>query len=456
MTKRDEKKTETKRRSTRQQEMTRSERRLMNRSHKKIDAKRRAKQRELEKFKKGKKIKEIPDFEGAKPSIWEKIAEDKVYYQLRQMGDTTRAIDKWQKKRTITSLILALFIGVGGAMFIHPWLMLGGIGLGLFFYKSKAKNVDRFFKGWKFERQLNFSKFCRLVIPYLKAADGQVALYTILNKIALRTENEADKKNLYQLMSEMTNRPGELQPFLDFAERSSGTDMSYLFMSTLYDFQQSTFDTQVIDELGRIASEDMMKSIDEIIDYKLRRFIMFPTKIVMSSFILVIGLGLALLMYNIKGLDLSGVGNIEGVTSEDQPTLNETVDSLSNDESILNNDNKQPSDINSEGSQKTGGEGSGALNTPSIENNVLERVEGKVSSIDSACFNAQVEKAKQATCVQQIKSYARQQGVKAGNGSKYVTLDEAKSAGFKGPFRKGQDWLYGYMIDTNEDGVIGE
>lgn len=282
---------------------TRSQRRQAERVRKQEHEAKKIREKNKKRALAGKKTKKDPAEH--KPSIWEKIAEEKVYYQLRQMGDSTKNIDKFQKKRVRLGLLVFLLVGVLGGMFIHVWLYLGGLIAGFIAYKMQAKKVDNFYKGWKFERQLNFSKFTRLVIPYLKASGGNMALYTVFNKILKRTDNEADRRNLYQLMGEMGDNPTDIQPFLDYAERSSGTDMSYLFMSTIFDFQQSTFDTQVIDELGQMASEDMMNAIDEIIEFKLRRFIMFPTKVTMSSFILVAGLGVGMMLHNFNSIGFS-------------------------------------------------------------------------------------------------------------------------------------------------------
>lgn len=283
---------------------TRKEIKQAERVRKQEKARKENREKNRERVRKGKKTKAEPGTE-QKPSIWEKLAEDKLYHQLREMGDTTKNIDKFQRKRMLFSLFIVL-IGCAAGAFVHVWLYLAGPLFGVVFYKMQAKKVDTHYKGWKFMRQLNFSKFTRLVIPYLKASGGTTALYTIFNKILKRTEDEADRRSLYQLMGEMGDNPESLDPFTDFAERSSGTDMSHLFMSTIYDFQQSTFDTSVIDELGRMASEDMMGAIDEIIDMKLRRFVMFPTKVVMSSFILVAGLGVGLMIDNFKDLDFNG------------------------------------------------------------------------------------------------------------------------------------------------------
>lgn len=273
-------------------------------TRRKEDARKENQVKNRERVRKGKAQKADPD-SVIKPSFWEKIAEDRVYAILREVGDTTRTIDKWQRKRVLTALIIMALCAIG-AYFFHVYLYVAAPIFGFAFYKMKAKGIESFYRAWKFERQLNFSKFTRLVIPYMKASNGTTALYTIFNKILKRTENESDKRSLYQLMGEMGDNPSDLKPFTDYAERSSGTDMSHLFMSTIFDFQQSTFDTQVIDELGKMAGEDMLNAIDEIIGMKLKRFAMFPTKVVMSSFILVVGLGGALMLDNFKDLDMGG------------------------------------------------------------------------------------------------------------------------------------------------------
>lgn len=290
--------------STAERPATRKEIKQAEITKRKEDARKANQLKNRERVRQGKQQKADPN-SVIKPSIWEKMAEDRVYYILREVGDSTRGIDKWQKKRVLMSLLIMALCAIG-AYFFHVYLYIAAPIFGFAFYKMKAKSVESFYRAWKFERQLNFSKFTRLVIPYMKASGGQTALYTIFNKILKRTENESDKRSLYQLMGEMGDNPSDLKPFTDYAQRSSGTDMSHLFMSTIFDFQQSTFDTQVIDELGKMAGEDMLNSIDEIIAMKLKRFAMFPTKVVMSSFILVVGLGGALMLDNFKDLDMGG------------------------------------------------------------------------------------------------------------------------------------------------------
>lgn len=258
-----------------------------------------------------------------KPSIYLRMMEPTMYAKLREIGDTDEKIAWFQKKRVRLFLIFILF-GVALGFFIHAWLYLSGVVIGLFFYHGKKRQVDSFYRNWKFARQMNFSKFMRLLIPYLKASGGRSSLYTIFNKILLRVpeEDKDERRNLYMLLSDMSNKPTSLKPFTDFAERSSGTDMSHLFMNTVYDFQQTTYDVTVIDELGRMAAEEMMSSIDEIIAVKIRRFNMFPTKIVMSSMILIFGLAAGLVVREISNMTiLDEIGETED--SQKPPTAEE-------------------------------------------------------------------------------------------------------------------------------------
>lgn len=279
---------------------TRKERRRAKAVAKQNEVERLRKEKQVELFRKGKVSTKEVLYDDR--SIWSKMLGDKTYNQFKEMGDSEEAISSFQKKRVLVSLAVLLVGGIIGFL-LHPIVAGVGFVVALLAYIMKARSVDAYYKNWKFERQLAFSKFTRLVIPYLKSSDGNMALYTIFNRIIRRMEDPEDKRNLYQLMGEMGEDPTNIQPFLDFAERSSGTDMSHLFMTTIFDFQQTTFDVTVIDELGKLASEDMMESVDEIIAFKLQRFAMFPTKIVMSSFLLVAGLAVGMMIFSFKGLN---------------------------------------------------------------------------------------------------------------------------------------------------------
>ncbi|HDR6259336.1 hypothetical protein ABR780_26630 [Bacillus cereus] len=232
------------------------------------------------------------------------LAEEDLYSMLEEMGNTKAMIDKFQKRRLLQSFVMCIF-GLLLGLFLSSWCYLIAIGLPLFLYRSKYTHVTKMYSAFKFERHLNFSKFTRLLIPYLKESGETVSLYQVFRKILNRMEKPVDKNSLAKLMSEMTDKPDDIKPFTDYAMRSSGSDMSINFMQTVYDFQQNSSDTNVINELGQIASAELQRAIDEIIAFKLRRFNFFPTKMVMSSFILVVGFAAAVLVYHLSSINLS-------------------------------------------------------------------------------------------------------------------------------------------------------
>lgn len=224
-----------------------------------------------------------------KKDIWEKMAEDELYVMLRMMGTKEEVSRAYQQKRVLQAVVvMIIFSGLALAVNL-PLLYLVGAGVAFFMYRSRYTSIVRMYSQWRFTRELNFSKFIRLLIPYLKQSGGNVSLYNVFSKILVRMDNETDRQSLYTLMGEMGDRPGDIQPFNDFAERSSGSDMAYLIMSTIFDFQESTKDVSVINELGQMASEQMLDAIDEIIEFKIKRFGMFPTKLTISTFIVMLG-----------------------------------------------------------------------------------------------------------------------------------------------------------------------
>ncbi|PHE61155.1 hypothetical protein COF68_17820 [Bacillus toyonensis] len=231
------------------------------------------------------------------------LAEEKLYDMLEEMGNTKIMIDNFQKKR-IKQTLLMVVIGFFMGLFLSKWCYPLVIILPIFFYRSKYNHVVNMYYAFKFERHLSFIKFMRLLIPYLKESEGGTSLYQILRKILKRTGNPVDVNSIAKFMSELTDKPNDIQPFTDFAERSSGTDMSVLFMQTIYDFQQNSYDTNVIDELGKIASAELQRAINEIVAFKLKRFAFFPTKIVMSAFLIVIGYAASILAYNLSTISL--------------------------------------------------------------------------------------------------------------------------------------------------------
>ncbi|MBE8746832.1 hypothetical protein HQ758_04740 [Enterococcus faecium] len=232
------------------------------------------------------------------------MLDENYYKKLREMNNSNVSIIKWQKQRFLKSWI---FVGVGLVMYLllgKEWYYLaGGIATAIGFYIIQAKSINNIYNQFRFERHLQFSKFTRLLIPYLKQKKDGGNLYGVFAKIVKRLDYDTDKQLLMKLMQDMTDRPNDIQPFVEYAEQTSGTDMSVLFMQTIYDIRQGSADLDVIEELDRLASEELMAGIDSIIDFKSRRFVFYPTKIAMTSFILVVGFAVGVLFLNLKDIN---------------------------------------------------------------------------------------------------------------------------------------------------------
>lgn len=218
-------------------------------------------------------------------TIWHKLAEKDLYKMFKELQYTDEMFIKFQKNRLI-KCVLFIIAGVILA-FIEPYLVVLGITLAFIQWTGEYKKLKRFYNNSIFQKQLIFSKFTRMLIPYLLQSNA--TLYNVFNKMLFRIEDGYVKSSLENLIIEMNDNPNSEEPFKKFALNASGTDQAVLFMTTLYDYQQNTFDSSVIEELGKMASEQLFNGVDEIIDFKLRRFNMFPTKITMLSIIIVFG-----------------------------------------------------------------------------------------------------------------------------------------------------------------------
>lgn len=240
----------------------------------------------------------------SKKKLRMRLLESELEQKLIEMGNSVSDISKFQLKRIQRSLLMIpLFVVLG--IFLSEYCYIGAIIAPVILYKSQGNKINSYYVFWQFERRMQFSKFMRILIPYLKEGNTR-SLYSIFNKILERLEKEEDRKSLYRLMSEMSNNPNHIKPFDDYADRSSGTDMARLFMNTIYDFQQSTKDASVIEELGRNASEELLTVVDEVVNFKVKKFVMYPTKLLMSTFIITLGFAFGVLWLNIKNTGFNG------------------------------------------------------------------------------------------------------------------------------------------------------
>lgn len=222
-------------------------------------------------------------------ALYHRLAEKDLESMLMKMRYGEEKFYEIQQKRVIKFFIMLILSGLLG--FFSIIFTAFGIGLACYQWMSQYRFIQRSYKQFLFQQQLSFSKFSRMLIPYLYQKNA--TLYNVFNRMLLRIDDGFIKDCLERLIIEMNDSPNSSEPFLRFAQSASGTDEAILFMHTLYDYQQNSFDQSIIQELGRMASEELFKGIDEIIAFKLRKFNMFPTKLTMINLIIVMGYMLA-------------------------------------------------------------------------------------------------------------------------------------------------------------------
>ena len=227
-----------------------------------------------------------------KPSLWICISEHNLYEMCKEMGFTEERFIKYQKKRFLRSVLFG-FPLIVAAFFFQWWWALAGIAISGFLWWNEYNRAKKFYGNFNFEKQLQFSKFTRMLIPYLLQTDA--TLYSVFTRLLDRLEEGYVKSSLERLLIEMNEYPNSDMPFVRFAKDASGTDSSILFMTTLYDFQQNTYDHSIIMELGQLSSVQLFEGVDEIITYKLRKFSMYPTKLTMASFVITLGYAICMI-----------------------------------------------------------------------------------------------------------------------------------------------------------------
>ncbi|SEO94485.1 hypothetical protein SAMN04488134_1206 [Amphibacillus marinus] len=230
--------------------------------------------------------------------LYHKLAEKDLESMLIKMRYDEEKFYQIQQKRVANFAIMLLISGVLSVFSIV--FTAFGLALAIYQWMSKFRYIQKSYKNFLFQQQLSFSKFTRMLIPYLYQENA--TLYNAFNRMLLRMEEGFVKDCLERLIIEMNDNPNSAVPFEHFAASASGTDEATLFMHTLYDYQQNSFDRSIIQELGRMASEELFKGVDEIIAFKLGRFNLFPTKLTMINLIIVMGYMIAVFVEMLKQL----------------------------------------------------------------------------------------------------------------------------------------------------------
>lgn len=243
-------------------------------------------------------ISEGTQYNANLPSGFAKLLPNQIFEQLLEMNNSKEDIAAWNKRNIMFVFMFFMLFAIFAIFTAWQVIFIGLLIGGLFFY-NQMKAIKLTYQQFRFERQLEFAKFARLIIPLLKQYQQSINLRAIFEKIVPRLAYEVDRQMLQRLIVDMSYLPGSYEPFDNFAKQMSGTDGSYLFMSTLADLDQGSIDLLVIDRLGKMASEEMMQGIDQIVEFKIKGFSGTFGKMVGTIIILVFGFGISLVIYKI-------------------------------------------------------------------------------------------------------------------------------------------------------------
>lgn len=231
------------------------------------------------------------------------IAEKDLYYIAEDMGVREESIDRFMKKRFMT-LMVFLFLSIPAAIFKVP-VGIGVIVVGVFIYRNAYTSYKKQYEGFLFQREFEFNSLMKMMIPYLKQGADQGeegnSFYTVLGKCHRRLDKGIIKDNLERLMVDMVDQPNSILPFRRFAADSSGSDDADLIMLTIYEYQANSSDISIIDELGHLITERMMRSIDVIIKGKVSRFGTFPTVVTMYPLMIIFAYTIGVAIYEMAG-----------------------------------------------------------------------------------------------------------------------------------------------------------
>ncbi|UUH74552.1 hypothetical protein [Bacillus altitudinis] len=233
-------------------------------------------------------------------SFWEKIAESDLKDMIDYLNETN--IKTFQKKRLFKACI---FLLLGIPVFaLKPFLPLVFLGLAAAVYYLEYMKVKSRYNVARFQKELVFIKFSKEIYIYL--LENKTTIYKAFEKMEERVKEGFLKGALRDLLIDLHERPDDVQPFIDFANRTSGSDRSKLFMITLFEYHQNSNDDTIIYQLGKMTSEQTFMVVDDIIEFKHSKFFNYPMKLTLPVIGVVLVFFISLLVDSIMSIQFGG------------------------------------------------------------------------------------------------------------------------------------------------------
>ncbi len=250
-----------------------------------------------------------------KPSnVYMNLLSDDAYEKMKEMNTSDGFIMKWQKQRVLYSAILGIVVVIIGFSIKMPLISLFGPLFAFALFFMKGKSIDQNYMVYKFNRALEFAKFTRLVVPYLRSdsnGGSESRVYTTLSAVVGRLDTKEDRQLLATLLYEMTQRPSDKQPYVDYAMKVGGTDFAITFMETIYDIRQGSANLNIVERLSRESNEQVQGLMKDIVQMKTKKLLMIATKATMPVMIIILGSIVAIAVHSFSGVNVD-LGGLSG------------------------------------------------------------------------------------------------------------------------------------------------
>lgn len=250
-----------------------------------------------------------------KPSgFYMNFLSDDAYEKMKEMNTSDGFILKWQQQRVLYSALMGVFVILIGFYIKMPLIALFGPLLAFAWFFMKGKSIDQNYMVYKFNRALEFAKFTRLVVPYLRSdsnGGSESRVYTTLSAVVGRLDTKEDRQLLATLLYEMTQRPEDKQPYVDYAMKVGGTDFAITFMETIYDIRQGSANLNIVERLSRESNEQVQGLMKDIVRMKNKKLLMIATKATMPVMIIILGSIVAIAVQSFSGVDIN-LGGLNG------------------------------------------------------------------------------------------------------------------------------------------------
>lgn len=227
-----------------------------------------------------------------------KIYPQKSILQMRELRYTYKEIEKKAKITLIRSVLLLLLIPVLLIQEDNPLIALVPLALAFILYQTELFSIKKRFEDFDEKRHYEFLYFFQLLVPHLKQAGStRLGLFNVLQKMESRLEQEQEdgsegilKSGVNRLLIDLTNRPGDITAFKDFAKECSGTEIAEDIAVALYDWQQNSTSEKQLDRLKDTINKALDHRVEEMMQRKLDRFSWYSTRVLFSVVVLSVGI----------------------------------------------------------------------------------------------------------------------------------------------------------------------